>query len=1170
MSKVIFKMTFKHPNRTDTKTKNVSHIGYISNRPGVDKTVTEADLKKELEKGTGDLASSDENYVQYIDERPRSHGLFGPDGLEDPTEIQEEIGEVESFVWRGIISLKEDDAKELGYLDKDKWQDMLRARVPEMAEKMGIRPSNLRWVAAVHMEKGHPHSHVVFWEKEPERTIGIVKPRALDDIRKMYTDEIFEDQRLELLNEKNAMRDLIKDFANDDISKISKMIKDVYKAGKEISETLGTEGMEKPVGIAPKLYTDEEVELIAKIKELGESLPGRGRIALKFMPTEVKEQVREIADYLLKQPGIVASVEKNLRATEELTKMYTGKEEDILKARENAYNDIRDRVSQTILKGAAESQRKNIFYVDKELSNKAIQFIKEIDSQINLVDDYKKVASEIIFTLDRLGHNQDEIKKCLNEFFEKENLSLDQKTVDELIGHIDNQNKNNDPLAFKRNIEQYLSILKLSGYEEASAFNIIKRTVEDDSKSLDNRLIKLSEDGILKKEGEIYKLTDKGIEEFLKVKQFDKVEQELFKSFNKENNDVDNVKELSFDELIENKDIFDRLYNKDSEEFKLGRYDLRVRDIFGEDNKITFKELEENIYKKYMDDEYNINTEKADIEIELLENRINKLTLNGYIKLDRETGIYSFTDETEKNFMYDQEKEGHYYTEEAAAELEINKFEFTRYDASVTLSYLDKAENNIIDQEELRDIVEKEIVNKQAQDEYESIVSVIESGQAEAYISISEDGDIESTEQGQELSRVLNGLNKYFYSCKGNITEEKLYEYCKKEYGDNGEQQAKSIIYKLDLAVKKGYVNKEKDKYTIEPTIKPINKLLYQLYKEDGKINKDDLKSVLEKNIPNKEAKRHFEYILKRLDGLKKEGYLLGQDGGYQLSNKGIEKRKDILTPQRDILRGKIEYLKKLGLIENSGEKFIVTPKYYSHMKNISDTKDLTASLLEKDIINIIDRTQDKINVGKIERSNERIIVGKYINNEYCDIESSYDSIRKSCNVPDTIEKTLRNLSTTLGVSRVSLEEAKEILYNWNIKTDSKVETEKIDNILNKSYENIKENDLWGKVTILSTKDWKEMFSSLGFKDEQIPKWIYKGENWQSFNQGSGLSSLVNEIWKAAWKQIEIERMKTQSQVQYMKKQLLKQQSEQSKSAMVEQARKNKDRGSMYQDDFEI
>lgn len=1170
MSKVIFKMTFKHPNRTDTKTKNVSHIGYISNRPGVDKTVTEADLKKELEKGTEDLASSDENYVQYIDERPRSHGLFGPDGLEDPTEVQEEVGEVESFVWRGIISLKEDDAKELGYLDKDKWQDMLREKVPEMAEKMGIRPSNLRWVAAVHMEKGHPHSHVVFWEKEPERTIGIVKSKSLDDIRKMYTDEIFEDQRLELLNEKNAMRDLIKDFANDDISKISKMIKDVYKAGKEISETLGTEGMEKPVGIAPKLYTEEEVELIEKIKKLGESLPGRGRIALKFMPTEVKDQVREIADYLLKQPGIVSSVEKNLRATEELTKMYTSKEEDILKARENAYSDIRDRVSQTILKGAAESQRENIFYVDKELSNKAIEFIKEIDSQINLVDDYKKVSSEIIFTLDRLGHNQDEIKKCLNEFFEKENISLDQEIVDELLGHIDNQNKNNDPLAFKRNVEQYLSILKLSGYEEGSAFNIIKRTVEDDSKSLDNRLIKLSEDGILKKEGEIYKLTDKGIEEFLKVKQFDKAEQELFKSFNKENDDVDNVKELSFDELIENKDIFDRLYNKDPEEFKLGRYDLRVRDSFGEDNKITFKELEENIYKKYMDDEYNINTEKADIEIELLENRINKLTLNGYIKLDRETGIYSFTDETEKNFIYDEEKESHYYTKEAAAELGINKFEFTRYDANVTLSYLDKAEDNIINQEELRDIVEKEIVNQQAQNEYESIVSVMESGQAEAYISINEDGNIESTGKGQELSRVLNGLNKYFYAFKGDITEEKMKEYCKKEYGDNAEQKFKSILYKLESAFKKGYINKEKDIYTIDPTMKSINKLLYQLYKEDGKINKNDLKNVLEKNIPNKEAKRHFEYIVKRLEGLKKEGYLLGEDEAYKLSNKGIEKRKDILTPQRDILRGKLEYLKKLGFIENSGERFIVTSKYYSHMKNISDMKDLTPSLLERDIVNIIDRTHDKVNVGKIERSNERIITGKYINNEYSNIVSNYDEIRKSCNVPDTIEKTLRNLSTTLGVSGVSLEEAKEILYNWNIKTDSKIETEKIDDILNKSYENIKENNLWGKVTILSTKDWKEMFNSLGFKEDQIPKWIYKGENWQLFNQRSGLPSLVNEIWKAAWKQIEMERMRTQSQVQYMKKQLLKQQSEQSKSAMIEQVRKNKDRGSMYQDDFEM
>jgi hypothetical protein len=66
MSKVIFKMTFKHPNFKDTTSKNMSHVEYISTRPGTDKTITEADLKKELEKGVEDLSSDDETYVRYI------------------------------------------------------------------------------------------------------------------------------------------------------------------------------------------------------------------------------------------------------------------------------------------------------------------------------------------------------------------------------------------------------------------------------------------------------------------------------------------------------------------------------------------------------------------------------------------------------------------------------------------------------------------------------------------------------------------------------------------------------------------------------------------------------------------------------------------------------------------------------------------------------------------------------------------------------------------------------------------------------------------------------------------------------------------------------------------------------------------------------------------------
>ncbi len=1175
MSKVIFKMTFKHPNKKDTVSKNVSHVEYIASRPGVDKTITESDLKKELEKGVEDFQSDDETYVQYIDERPRSHGLFGKDGLEDPKDVQDEISQVESFVWRGIISLKEEDAKELGFTNKEKWQDMLRAKVPEMAEKMGIRPSNLRWVAAVHMEQGHPHSHVIFWEKEHEKTIGIIKPKILDEIRKLYTDEIFEEQRLELLNEKNAMRDLVRDLANDDISKISRLIRDVNKVGEELDEILGTEQQE---GLAPKLYSTEESELIYKIKNLGENLPGKGRINLKFMPEAVKEEVRAIADYLLQQPGIAASVEKNLKAVEELTKLYTGKEDDIQKARENAYNDIRDRVSQTILKGAVESQKENLFYVDHELSSNAVEFIKNINTQIDLTEDYKKVINEVAVALGRTGHNEEEILKHLTDFTERENLNLNKETLENFTKQIKESESginSINSISFRKNVEYYLSVLKLSGYEETKSFDILKETIKSDSKELEQRLQQLKEDGILKKIEDQYKLTNKGINEFLKVKDLDRAEREILKSLEV---DGDIVPKASFEELIENKDVFSNLYNKDPKEFKLGKYDIKVREMFGEGNQISFKELEETIYNKYTDDKLNINTDKADMEIELLEKRIDKLTLNGYVKFDKESELYSFTNEADRCFKYNKEKESYFFTEESAIKLDIKNFEFTRYDANVTLSYIDKVENNVLTEDSLREILEKEIVNQEAQKDYESFTSILESGQAKEYININESGDMTSTDKGQDLGKAINRLNKCFYVCRGKITDDKLKEFCIKEYGDNADKQFYNITKQLEQGIEKGYIKKNNEtlSYTIEPMFKDINKLLYQIYKEDGLINKNDLKEVLEKNIPNKEVRKQLNYLVKRLDNLKNEGYLDGQDKEYILNSKGIEKRNDILVPQRDLLREKLDYLERLGLLENKGEGYQAAQKYYTYMKNIAEAKDnkilRTSEVITKDIVSIIDRTQDKVNVGKIERSNERIAMGKYINNEYSDIKSSYEDIRKYCNVPDTIEKTLKNLSTSLIISGVGLQECKEILQQWNLNTNSNIDPEKIDTIIDKSNEVIKENDLWGKITVISTKDWKEMFNSLGINEKDIPKWIYKGENWKDFNHGSGLglASMVNDLWKATWKQIEIQRMQTQAQVNQMKKQFLKQQSEQSKSAMIEQMRKNKDRGSMHQDEFEL
>jgi hypothetical protein len=162
MSKVIVKISFKNPHLKSTREYNVAHLNYIGTRPGVDKSITEADLQKEL---SGRADSENEDYMKYIHERPNSHGLFDAEGYCNYEIVKSEIANNDGFVWRVIISLREVDALNFGYDKKEKWQVLLRRHLPDMAYKMGIKLDNLRWVAAIHMEKGHPHAHVMIGKK---------------------------------------------------------------------------------------------------------------------------------------------------------------------------------------------------------------------------------------------------------------------------------------------------------------------------------------------------------------------------------------------------------------------------------------------------------------------------------------------------------------------------------------------------------------------------------------------------------------------------------------------------------------------------------------------------------------------------------------------------------------------------------------------------------------------------------------------------------------------------------------------------------------------------------------------------------------------------------------------------------------------------------------------
>lgn len=332
----VLKLAFYAPTKQNQQ-RNASHIRYIATRPGADRGELEPE---KIEPGTA------AGHVKYAGERPGSHGLFTQDeDHPDLKAVQRELFQHRGVVWRAVLSLREDDAVRLGYTTRKAWETMLRSTVAEAARKMGIQETNLRWVAAFHAVQGHPHVHLVWWEKNPARTRGVISEGEKKDMRRVFVREIYAEERTRLLAEKTALRDLIREMARSDILSLAREIR---RARLEVRALAGQEP-----GIAPEINPAVEQELAARLSKLASLMPGRGRVALAYMPEEVKEEAREIADWILRQPGFNQSLSRYRDLAKQIAGYHTAKPKALDEAARKAYEDVRDRIAQEVLRGAA-------------------------------------------------------------------------------------------------------------------------------------------------------------------------------------------------------------------------------------------------------------------------------------------------------------------------------------------------------------------------------------------------------------------------------------------------------------------------------------------------------------------------------------------------------------------------------------------------------------------------------------------------------------------------------------------------------------------------------------------------------------------------------------------------------------------------------------------------
>lgn len=356
-------MKFEHPNRAKTKNNNMYHLIYIGTREGV---ALNDDIKEFQNK------SSNDEYMKYISDRPRSHGLFGKNKNIDLKQACDYMKNYNGYVYRGIISLKETDAVNLGYDNKDKWEMLIRNKMLYMSQKLNIPYSQLDWVGAFHRESGHPHVHLMMWDKNNNiRSKGAIPLKNINEIRKELTNEIFSEERSKLLLEKNSLRELLVegsksistgDFLN--MGELEEKFKDIdVELMSEIEEINQYE-------IGNKIRN----KMIEEIKEMIESLevPREGRLQYKLMPLEVKNQIDLITDNILSSPTYTAYFEKYIDTVKNLSEFYTNKDEDVEEAVSNAKEDIFKRIGNSILnvkKDMLQENKSSNFEVQSLLNN---------------------------------------------------------------------------------------------------------------------------------------------------------------------------------------------------------------------------------------------------------------------------------------------------------------------------------------------------------------------------------------------------------------------------------------------------------------------------------------------------------------------------------------------------------------------------------------------------------------------------------------------------------------------------------------------------------------------------------------------------------------------------------------------------------------------------------
>ena len=328
---------------------------------------------------------ADQAHVGYMGGRPRSHGLFDadPGHVPDAGAVRAEVRATSGPTWRLVVSLREDDARTLGYTNLAAWQDLTRRYMARYAQALGIDRENLRWVAAHHPESGHPHVHVLVWMREGSREHTLTA-RELRQVRRAMAREAFQPLRVDPEALRTAARDYAIDFARRQVWRARESVRgpeteaqqarrvareaerDAATAKRlrerEAKETpaqrrarLAVQAEHPPDGSLPPRFGGREIDQLGtQIQGLAARMPGHGRAALAYMPAEIADEARAIARRVMDRPELARTLGQWAQATRELAAVYSRQPGADAEPLARGLADLRDRIAQAVVQAAAD------------------------------------------------------------------------------------------------------------------------------------------------------------------------------------------------------------------------------------------------------------------------------------------------------------------------------------------------------------------------------------------------------------------------------------------------------------------------------------------------------------------------------------------------------------------------------------------------------------------------------------------------------------------------------------------------------------------------------------------------------------------------------------------------------------------------------------------------